>query len=67
MNIIFCSDDLDRRKPDEAYAAEVAAFERVGGQHFLINFDALVSGPAVSATSATVTVKAAAELFKVKA
>jgi hypothetical protein len=43
MNIIFCSDDLDRRKPDEAYAAEVAALERVGGQHFLVNFDALVN------------------------
>lgn len=43
MNIIFCSDDLDRRKPDEAYAAEVAALERVGGQYFLVNFDALVN------------------------
>ena len=43
MNVIFCSDDLDRRKPDEAYATEVAALERVGGQHFLVNFDALVN------------------------
>ncbi len=43
MTIIFCSDDFDRRKPDEAYASEVAAVERVGGQHILINFDALVT------------------------
>jgi hypothetical protein len=43
MNIIFYSDDCDRRKPDEAYAAEVAALERVGGRYSLINFDALVN------------------------
>ena len=43
MNIIFCSDDFDRRKPDEAYASEVAAVERVGGQYSLVNFDALVN------------------------
>lgn len=43
MKIIFCSDDLDRRKPDEVYAAEVAAVERLGGHYFLINFDALTN------------------------
>lgn len=43
MNIIFCSDDLDRRKPDPAYAAEIAALERVSGQYSLVNFDALVN------------------------
>jgi hypothetical protein len=50
MNMIFCSDDLDRRKPDEAYSAEVAAVDRVGAQSFLVNFDALVNnGDAVKA------------------
>jgi hypothetical protein len=50
MNIIFCSDDFERRKPDEVYTAEVAALERVGGQHFLVNYDALVNdGDAVKA------------------
>ncbi len=43
MNIIFCSDDCERRKPDEAYAAEVAALERIGGQYSLVNLDALVN------------------------
>jgi hypothetical protein len=44
MRIIFCSDDLDRRKADEAYAAEVGAVERIGGHYHLVNFDALVNG-----------------------
>ena len=50
MNIVFCSDDFERRKPDQAYEAEVAAVERVGGQYSLINFEALVNdGDAVKA------------------
>ena len=50
MNVVFCSDDFERRKPDQAYDAEVAALERVGGQYFLVNFEALVNdGDAVKA------------------
>jgi hypothetical protein len=50
MNIIFCSDDFNRRKPDEAYAAEAAAVESVGGVYSLVDFDALVNdGDAVKA------------------
>jgi hypothetical protein len=43
MHIIFCSDDLDRRKPDQAYEAEVAALETVGGHYSLINLGALAN------------------------
>lgn len=43
MNIIFCCDDFERRKPDYAYETEVAALERVGGQYSLISFEALVN------------------------
>ena len=43
MLILYCSDDLDRRKPDEAYASEVAASERIGQRFSLVNVDALVN------------------------
>ena len=43
MKCVFCSDDFDRKNPDQAYEAEVAALERVGGQYSLINFEALVN------------------------
>ena len=41
MKFVFCSDSLDHRTPDEAYAAEVAAVERLGAEHFQLNFEAL--------------------------
>jgi hypothetical protein len=43
MVILFCADDVDRRRPDEAYSVEVAAVERLGQPYFLVNFDALVN------------------------
>ena len=41
MKFIFCSDSLDRQKPDEAYEAEVAVVEGLGAEHFLFNFEVL--------------------------
>lgn len=40
MRLIFCSDPLNPRQPDSAYAQEVAA-ERLGLDYSLINFEGL--------------------------
>jgi hypothetical protein len=42
MTIVFCSDPLNPRQPDEAYQAEAAAAERVGIPFALVDHDALV-------------------------
>lgn len=39
--IVFCSDPLEARKPDEAFAREASAAEKVGFVHELIDFEAL--------------------------
>ena len=41
MKLVFCSDPLDPRQPDEAYRAEVAAAERPGIPSILVDHDAL--------------------------
>ena len=42
MRILFCGDPLNPRQPDEAYAEEVAAAERLGILWSPINFEPLV-------------------------
>jgi hypothetical protein len=41
MRLVFCSDPLNPRQPDEAYRAEVAAAERLGVPFTLVDHDAL--------------------------
>jgi len=41
MKLVFCSDPLHSRQPDEAYQAEVAAAERLGIPFTLVDHDAL--------------------------
>jgi hypothetical protein len=41
MRLLFCSDPLNPRQPDEAYRAEVAAAERLGIPFVLVDHDAL--------------------------
>jgi hypothetical protein len=41
MRLLFCSDSLNPRQPDEAYRAEVAAAERLGIPFALVDHDAL--------------------------
>jgi hypothetical protein len=43
MKLIFCSDPLQVRMPDPAFAAEVAAAETVGLEYALVNYEALVN------------------------
>jgi hypothetical protein len=40
MKLVYCSDPLNPRQPDEAYRAEVAA-ERLGVPFSLVDHDAL--------------------------
>lgn len=40
--LLFCSDPLKHRQPDEAYAAEVEAAQRAGFAYALVDFEALV-------------------------
>jgi hypothetical protein len=42
MRILFCSDPLQPRRPDSAYAAEVAAAEARGIGYDLVDYEALV-------------------------
>ena len=42
MRLIFCSDPMNPRLPDVAYASEVAAADRLGVECSLISFEALV-------------------------
>jgi hypothetical protein len=49
MLILFCLDPLDRRRPDDMYAVEAAAAERLGIPWTLIDHDALVQGETVRA------------------
>jgi len=42
MRLLFCSDPLNPRVPDDNYAEEVAAAMRLGIEYSLINFEALV-------------------------
>lgn len=39
--ILFCSDPLEPRRPDEAFAVEAEASEKLGFSHQLIDFEAL--------------------------
>lgn len=41
MRIVYCSDPLNPRQPDETYRAEVAAAERLGIPFALVDHDAL--------------------------
>jgi hypothetical protein len=41
MKLVYCSDPLSPRQPDEAYRAEVAAAERLGVPFSLVDHDAL--------------------------
>ncbi len=41
MKLVFCSDPLNPRQPDEAYQAEAAAAERLGIPFALVDHDAL--------------------------
>src|SRR5206468_1899793 len=41
MRLVFCSDPLNPRQPDEAYQAEAAAAERLGIPFPLVDHDAL--------------------------
>ena len=43
MKLIFCSDPLQVRTPDPAFAAEVVATETVGLEYALVNYEALVN------------------------
>lgn len=40
--LLFCSDPLKHRQPDEAYAAEIEAAQRAGFSYALVDFEALV-------------------------
>jgi glycosyltransferase involved in cell wall biosynthesis len=42
MFLLYCSDPLHPRLPDEVYAAEIAAARNVGADYALIDFEALV-------------------------
>ena len=42
MRILFCSDPLDKRQADSAYAAEASAAKEAGFDIGLVNFEALV-------------------------
>lgn len=42
MLMLYCADPLSRRRPDGAYAADVAAAEALGIEYALLNFEALV-------------------------
>lgn len=42
MKLVFCSDPLNPRQPDESYQAEVVAAERLGISFALIDHDALI-------------------------
>ena len=44
--IAFCRDPLEPSRPDRAFGAEVAAVERLGLPHVLVDHDALVRGDA---------------------
>lgn len=44
MMIFFCRDPLEPARPDRAFAAEVAAVERLGLPYVLVDHDALVRG-----------------------
>lgn len=51
MIIVFCSDPLDPRLPDQAYEAEVSAVEHLGIEYTLVSYEALVyEGDASTAT-----------------
>lgn len=53
MLLLYCADPLAQRRPDAAYAAEVAAAERNGLAYALLNFEALIDqGDAARATQA---------------
>ena len=41
MKLVFCTDPLNLRQPDEAYQAEVAAAERLDVPFTLLDYDAL--------------------------
>src|SRR5262249_42260416 len=41
MKLVYCSDPLNPRQPDEAYQAEAAAAERLGVPFSLVDHDAL--------------------------
>lgn len=42
MLLIMCGDPLEPRRPDRAFEAEAAAFDRLGLSHVLIDYDTLV-------------------------
>ena len=44
MLIVLCSDPLESTGPDRAFGAEIAAIERLGVPHALVDHDALVRG-----------------------
>lgn len=43
MKLIFCSDALNSRQPDDTYQAEAAAAQRLGFSFALVDHDALVN------------------------
>jgi len=43
MLVLFCSDPLRPRRPDDAYAAEAAAAAAAGFEHALVSYEALVN------------------------
>jgi hypothetical protein len=57
MLLLYCADPLSRRRPDEAYAAQVDAAQAAGLEHALIRLEALVDADdaeeAVSAVPAS--------------
>jgi hypothetical protein len=48
IQIIFCADPLNGRRPDPAYASEVAAAEELEIEYHLVSFEDLVENQAPS-------------------
>ena len=42
MELLFCADPLEPRKPDPAFAEEVSAAESLGIEYSLVRYEALV-------------------------
>ena len=49
MRVLFCSDPLNVRLPDAAFADEASAVECIGVEHALIQFERLLEGDGAGA------------------